>query len=237
MCRILPKGAKINADTRLTEGERELKPPHSHYAHPMANELPHLVWIDCEMTGLSLETDALVEIAVLVTDSELNIIGEGIDLVIHATEGQLAEMNDFVRNMHTSSGLINEIPHGISIAEAEEQILTYLTSAGVVAGKSPLAGNSVSVDRNFIARDMKQLAEYLHYRTIDVSTIKELARRWYPKAYFAAPEKTGNHRALGDIKDSIEELKYYRASVFTQNKPNKAAKNNRFLNFGPWRVK
>jgi oligoribonuclease len=182
----------------------------------MANELPHLVWIDCEMTGLSLEKDALVEIAVLVTDSELNIIGEGIDLVIHATEGQLSGMNDFVRNMHTSSGLINEIPNGITVADAEKQILQYLTSVGVVPGKSPLAGNSVSVDRNFIARDMKELAEYLHYRTIDVSTIKELARRWFPKAYFAAPAKTGNHRALGDIRDSIDELKYYRTSVFNQ---------------------
>ena len=140
----------------------------------MAVELPHLVWIDCEMTGLSLETDALVEIAVLVTDSELNIIGEGIDLVIHATEGQLAGMNDFVRNMHTSSGLINAIPHGIDIADAEKQIMQYLNSVGVVAGKSPLAGNSVSVDRNFIARDMKTLADFLHYRTIDVSSIKEL---------------------------------------------------------------
>ena len=203
----------------------------------MATELPHLVWIDCEMTGLSLETDALVEIAVLVTDSELNIIGDGVDLVIHATDNQLAGMNDFVRNMHTSSGLINEIPHGIAMAEAERQILDYLAKSGVVAGKSPLAGNSVSVDRNFIARDMKQLAEYLHYRTIDVSTIKELARRWYPKAYFAAPAKTGNHRALGDIRDSIEELKYYKASVFSVNTPIKAAPRNRFLNFGPWRVK
>ena len=203
----------------------------------MAAELPHLVWIDCEMTGLSLERDALVEIAVLVTDSDLNIIGEGVDLVIHATEGQLAGMNDFVRTMHTNSGLINEIPHGTDIASAEAQILAYLESAGVVAGKSPLAGNSVSVDRNFIARDMKLLADFLHYRTIDVSTIKELSRRWYPKAYFAAPAKTGNHRALGDIRDSIDELKYYRASVFTENKPTKVAKNNRFLNFGPWRVK
>ena len=203
----------------------------------MATELPHLVWIDCEMTGLSLESDALVEIAVLVTDSELNLIGEGVDLLIYATESQLAGMNDFVRDMHTSSGLINEIPHGIAIDEAERQILEYLSKAGVVAGKSPLAGNSVSVDRNFIARDMKQLAEYLHYRTIDVSTIKELSRRWYPKAYFAAPAKTGNHRALGDIRDSIEELKYYRTSVFAQNTPKKSVSRNRFLNFGPWRVK
>ena len=203
----------------------------------MPVELPHLVWIDCEMTGLSLENDALVEIAVLVTDSELNVIGEGVDLVIHATQGQLDRMNDFVRQMHTSSGLINEIAGGIDIADAEQQILTYLQSAGVVAGKSPLAGNSVSVDRNFIARDMKQLAEFLHYRTIDVSTIKELSRRWYPKAYFAAPAKTGNHRALGDIQDSIAELAYYREAVFAgkimKNKPVR----NRFLNFGPWRVK
>jgi oligoribonuclease len=184
----------------------------------MAAELPHLVWIDCEMTGLSLDTDALVEIAVLVTDSELNILGEGIDLVIHATDGQIAGMNDFVRDMHTSSGLINEIPDGIEVAEAEKQILSYLASVGVAPGKSPLAGNSVSVDRNFIARDMKALADYLHYRTIDVSTIKELSRRWYPKAYFAAPAKTGNHRALGDIRDSIEELKYYRNSVFSAGK-------------------
>jgi oligoribonuclease len=203
----------------------------------MAAELPHLVWIDCEMTGLSLENDALVEIAVLVTDSELNIIGDGIDLVIHATEGQLAGMNDFVRNMHTSSGLIKEIPHGIEVAEAEKQIMAYLNSVGVVAGKSPLAGNSVSVDRNFIARDMKTLADFLHYRTIDVSTIKELSRRWYPKAYFAAPAKTGNHRALGDIRDSIEELKYYRSAVFSEKPLDKPVSRNRFLKFGPWRVK
>jgi oligoribonuclease len=203
----------------------------------MATELPHLVWIDCEMTGLSLETDALVEIAVLVTDSELNIIGEGIDLVIHATEGQIAGMNDFVRDMHTSSGLINEIPNGIEIQEAEKQILAYLDSVGVIPGKSPLAGNSVSVDRNFIARDMKALADYLHYRTIDVSTIKELSRRWYPNAYFAAPAKTGNHRALGDIRDSIDELKYYRSSIFTNKSGASKPARNRFLNFGPWRVK
>lgn len=203
----------------------------------MAIELPHLVWIDCEMTGLSLETDAMVEIAVLVTDSELNVIGEGIDLVIHATDGQLAGMNDFVRTMHTSSGLITEIPNGIEIGLAEEQILAYLKSAGVVAGKSPLAGNSVSVDRNFIARDMKVLAEFLHYRTIDVSTIKELVRRWYPKTYFAAPAKTGNHRALGDIRDSIAELAYYRTSVFGGIAPTEAPRRNRFIDFARWRVK
>ena len=182
----------------------------------MATELPHLIWIDCEMTGLSLDKDVLVEIAVLVTDSELNVIGEGIDLVIKATPDQLAGMNEFVTQMHTASGLITEIPDGITVEAAEDAILAYLESAGTVAGKSPLAGNSVSVDRNFIARDMSRLNEYLHYRTVDVSSIKELARRWYPKIYFAAPAKTGNHRALGDIQDSIEELKYYRSNVFIE---------------------
>jgi oligoribonuclease len=180
----------------------------------MATELPHLIWIDCEMTGLSLESDVLVEIAVLVTDSDLNVIGEGIDLVIGATPEQLAAMNDFVTQMHTSSGLITEIPNGISVEAAEDAILAYLESTGTAPGKSPLAGNSVSVDRNFIARDMPRLTEYLHYRTVDVSSIKELARRWFPKIYFAAPAKTGNHRALGDIQDSIEELKYYRTAIF-----------------------
>jgi len=180
----------------------------------MATELPHLIWIDCEMTGLSLESDVLVEIAVLVTDSELNLIGEGIDLVIKATPEQLAGMNEFVTQMHTSSGLITEIPNGITLQAAEDAILAYLESTGTAPGKSQLAGNSVSVDRNFIARDMPRLTEYLHYRTVDVSSIKELARRWFPKIYFAAPAKTGNHRALGDIQDSIEELKYYRTAIF-----------------------
>lgn len=182
----------------------------------MATDLPHLIWIDCEMTGLSLEKDVLVEIAVLVTDSDLNVIGEGIDLVIKASVEQLEGMNEFVTQMHTASGLITEIPNGISFEAAEDAILAYLASAGTIEGKSPLAGNSVSVDRNFIARDMPRLNQYLHYRTVDVSSIKELARRWYPKIYFAAPAKTGNHRALGDIQDSIEELKYYRANVFVE---------------------
>jgi oligoribonuclease len=180
----------------------------------MATELPHLIWIDCEMTGLSLEKDVLVEIAVLVTDSDLNRIGEGVDVVIKATPEQLAGMNEFVTQMHTDSGLITEIAEGISLEAAEDAIVAYLESTGTVPGKSPLAGNSVGVDRNFITRDMPRLTEYLHYRTVDVSSIKELARRWYPKIYFAAPAKTGNHRALGDIQDSIEELKYYRTSIF-----------------------
>ena len=180
----------------------------------MANEQPNLIWIDCEMTGLSLQNDLLVEIAVLVTDSELNLIGEGVDVVIHATDSQLEGMNDFVREMHTNSGLITEIPKGISIAAAEAKIIAYLESASTIAGKSPLAGNSVGVDRAFIDRDMPLLSAYLHYRTIDVSSIKELARRWNPKAYFNAPAKTGNHRALGDIQDSIAELAYYRSAIF-----------------------
>jgi len=180
----------------------------------MPTELPHLIWIDCEMTGLSLESNVLVEIAVLVTDSDLNLIGEGINLVIKATPEQLGAMNEVVTKMHTASGLITEIPNGITVEAAEDAILAYLESAATTPGKSPLAGNSVGVDRNFIARDMPRLTEYLHYRTVDVSSIKELARRWYPKIYFAAPAKTGNHRALGDIQDSIEELKYYRTTVF-----------------------
>jgi oligoribonuclease len=180
----------------------------------MANEQANLIWIDCEMTGLSLEKDVLVEIAVLVTDSELNVIGEGVDVVIKATPEQLAGMNEFVTTMHTTSGLITEIPKGISVKEAEDRVLAYLESASTQPGKSPLAGNSVGVDRSFIARDMPRLNEYLHYRTVDVSSIKELTRRWFPKAYFNAPAKTGNHRALGDIQDSIAELAYYRQSVF-----------------------
>ena len=184
----------------------------------MANEYPHLVWVDCEMTGLDTVNDVLVEIAVLVTDSELNIIGDGVDLVIKATAEQISGMNDFVTKMHTDSGLISEIPNGVSVSEAEELILNYLDSAGVAPGKSPIAGNSVYVDRIFINRDMPKLSEYLHYRTIDVSSIKELTRRWYPKVYFNSPAKTGNHRALGDIKDSIAELSFYRKTVFV-NQP------------------
>lgn len=179
----------------------------------MANENPPLIWIDCEMTGLSLESDALVEIAVLVTDENLNVLGDGIDLVIKTNPEKLAAMREEVRIMHTESGLINEIPNGVTMADAEEAVINYLM-AHTQPGKSPLAGNSVGMDRNFIARDMPRLNQYLHYRTVDVSSIKELARRWYPKVYFNAPKKTGNHRALGDIKDSIEELRYYQSNIF-----------------------
>ena len=183
----------------------------------MGNEAPNLIWVDCEMTGLELDKDVLVEIAVLVTDSQLNILGEGVDLVIKANQESLDGLNDFVREMHTASGLITEIPHGVSHEEASAKILEYLNKYAPGAGKSPLAGNSVSVDRTFIAKYLPEVNEYLHYRTVDVSSIKELARRWYPKVYFAAPKKTGNHRALGDIRDSIDELEYYRKSIFIPN--------------------
>lgn len=183
----------------------------------MSSEAPNLIWVDCEMTGLDLEKDVLVEIAVLVTDSQLNILGEGVDLVIHASHEALQGMGDFVREMHTSSGLITEIPEGVSLPEAEKLILEYLNKYAPQPGKSPLAGNSVSVDRTFIARFLPDFNNYLHYRTVDVSSVKELARRWYPKVYFAAPKKTGNHRALGDIRDSIEELEYYRKTIFIPN--------------------
>jgi oligoribonuclease len=182
-----------------------------------SDKQPLLVWVDCEMTGLDTVKDALVEIAVLVTDSELNVIGDGVDVVIKATPEQLAGMDEFVTKMHTDSGLIEKIPNGITVSEAEDLILKYLENAGVASGKSPLAGNSVYVDRMFIARDMPRLSGYLHYRTVDVSSIKELTRRWYPKVYFNSPAKTGNHRALGDIKDSIAELAFYRATVFVNH--------------------
>lgn len=181
------------------------------------NDSPNLIWVDCEMTGLDIQNDALVEIAVLVTDAQLNVLGEGVDLVIKCPQEKIDGMNDFVREMHTASGLITEIPNGVSAAEAEEAILAYLSTYAPDAGKSPLAGNSVYVDRAFIARDLPAFNSYLHYRTIDVSSIKELARRWYPRVYFAAPKKTGNHRALGDIRDSIDELDYYRNSIFIKD--------------------
>ncbi|MBM3656459.1 MAG: oligoribonuclease [Actinobacteria bacterium] len=179
----------------------------------MASENPPLIWIDCEMTGLNLASDALIEIAVLVTDSELRLLGDGLDLAISTTPDKLASMSDEVRGMHTESGLLEKVPQGASLSLAEEKILEYLRQY-TSEGKSPLAGNSVGMDRNFIARDMPRLNEFIHYRTIDVSSIKELAKRWYPDLYFSAPKKSGNHRALGDIQDSIAELAYYRSAIF-----------------------
>ncbi|MBC7592985.1 MAG: oligoribonuclease [Kineosporiaceae bacterium] len=173
-----------------------------------------LVWIDCEMTGLSLETDALIEVAALVTDFELNVIGEGIDLIIKPPQAALEQMNDLVTNMHTTSGLLEDLDKGLTLRDAEEAVLAYVREFVPEPGKAPLAGNSIGTDRAFLARDMVELVDHLHYRVVDVSSIKELARQWYPRAYFASPSKAGNHRALADIQESIEELRYYRAAVF-----------------------
>ncbi|MHC6176590.1 oligoribonuclease [Glutamicibacter sp. X7] len=173
-----------------------------------------IVWIDCEMTGLDVVNDALIEVAVLITDSELNIVDDqGLQVVIKPSAAAVAQMDDFVRNMHQSSGLLNELDAGIDMAEAQQQVMDYIRTYVPEAKKALLGGNSVGTDKNFLARDMPEVIDYLHYRIIDVSTIKELTRRWYPKAYYAAPAKTGNHRALGDIRDSINELRYYRAAV------------------------
>jgi oligoribonuclease len=166
------------------------------------------------MTGLDAVHDALIEVAVLVTDSELNILGEGVDVVIKPSAEAMAQMGDFVRNMHTTSKLIDELDAGTTMEDAQAQVLAYIKEHVPVANKAPLAGNSIGTDKVFLARDMPELVEHLHYRVIDVSTIKELARRWYARAYFQSPAKTGGHRALGDIKDSINELKYYREAVF-----------------------
>lgn len=173
-----------------------------------------LVWIDCEMTGLDAVNDALIEVAVIVTDDQLHPLGEGVDVVIAPPEGAIDRMGDFVRTMHTNSGLLKQLEAGTSMSEATRIVMDYITEHVPEAGKALLAGNSVGTDKQFLARDMPELIEYLHYRLIDVSTIKELAKRWYPSAYHQAPAKTGNHRALGDIEDSINELRYYREAVF-----------------------
>ncbi len=173
-----------------------------------------LVWIDCEMTGLDLTHDALIEVAVLVTDSELNVLGDGVDVVIKPPAQAVEQMLPVVREMHTASGLLDELKHGMELEEAQRLVLEYVRRHAPEARKAPLAGNTVGTDRGFLARDMPDLETHLHYRVVDVSSIKELVRRWYPRVYFQAPPKTGNHRALGDIKDSIEELRYYRATVF-----------------------
>ena len=173
-----------------------------------------LVWIDCEMTGLNLETDALVEVAALVTDFDLNVLGEGVDVLIKPPQAALDQMIDFVRNMHVSSGLLEELDGGTTMADAEQQVLAYIKEHCPDGSRPPLGGNTVATDRSFLARDMPELEGFLHYRNVDVSSIKELARRWYPRTYFASPAKRGNHRALADIQESIEELRYYREAVF-----------------------
>src|SRR5262245_14654930 len=173
-----------------------------------------LVWIDCEMTGLDIETDALIEVAVLITDYDLNVLGEGIDLVIKPPAEALDQMTEFVREMHTASGLLAEFDNGVSLADAERQVLEFISGYVPEARKAPLAGNSVGTDRTFLVRDMPSVEAHLHYRKLDGQSIKELVRRWYPRVYYATPAKAGNHRALADITESIAELRYYRETVF-----------------------
>jgi oligoribonuclease len=173
-----------------------------------------LVWIDCEMTGLDIETDALIEVACLVTDAELRLLDAGIDLIIKPPAEAVDQMTEVVRTMHTTSGLLADLSGGVSLAEASEAVLSYVKQHVPEPRKVPLCGNSIATDRWFIARDMPELDAYLHYRMIDVSSIKELARRWYPRAYFASPSKHGGHRALADITESVQELRYYREAIF-----------------------
>lgn len=172
-----------------------------------------IVWIDCEMTGLDLVADALVEVAVVVTDSELQVVDPGLDVIIAPPPESLSQMNDYVRAMHTSSGLLDELAGGLSLEDAQRAVVEYVRQWVPEVGKAPLAGNSVGTDKTFLDRDMPELVAHLHYRVIDVSSIKELARRWYPRVYFNAPAKHGGHRALADILESIDELRYYRAAL------------------------
>ena len=174
-----------------------------------------LVWIDCEMTGLDLAKDQLVEIAVIVTEADLTELDSGISIIIRPDDLSILEgMDPVVVDMHTSSGLLDVIPDGVSLAEAEQQVLAYVRQHVPDARKAPLAGSSVYVDRGFLSRDMPELDAHLHYRLVDVSSVKEISRRWYTRAYFNSPEKKGNHRALGDIRESIAEMRYYRDAVF-----------------------
>ncbi|WP_411145556.1 oligoribonuclease [Streptomyces sp. x-80] len=173
-----------------------------------------MVWIDCEMTGLSLANDALIEVAALVTDSELNVLGDGVDVVIRPPAEALTTMPEVVRQMHTASGLLAELDGGTTLEAAQAQVLAYIKQHVPEPRKAPLCGNSVGTDRGFLLRDMPILESYLHYRIVDVSSVKELARRWFPRAYFNSPDKSGNHRALADIRESIAELRYYREAVF-----------------------
>ena len=180
----------------------------------MTSTSDRLVWIDCEMTGLELGSDLLIEVAALVTDSELNVLGEGVDVVIGATEDQLAGMLPVVRDMHAASGLTQEVLAAtVTLQEAEQRVLAYVKEHVPDARKAPLCGNSIATDRGFLTRDMPELDGWLHYRMVDVSSVKELARRWYPRAYYQAPKKGGGHRALADIKESVLELRYYRSAI------------------------
>jgi oligoribonuclease len=173
-----------------------------------------LVWVDCEMTGLDLAKDELVEVAVLVTDAQLQVLGNGVDLVIKPSASAVDQMDEFVRNMHSASGLMAALDAGLPMREAEERVLEYVRQFVSEPRKAPLAGNSIHTDRAFLVRDMPEFESYLHYRNVDVSSVKELVRRWYPRVYYQSPAKSGNHRALADVQESIEELRYYRETVF-----------------------
>jgi oligoribonuclease len=173
-----------------------------------------LVWIDCEMTGLDLGADALIEVAALVTDFELNVLGEGVDVIIKPSQEALDQMVEFVRSMHEKSGLLEELSGGTTLGEAEQQVLDYIKRWVPERRTAPLCGNSIGTDRGFLARDMPELDDHLHYRMVDVSSVKELARRWFPRVYFAQPPKGLAHRALADIIESIRELAYYRRTLF-----------------------
>ena len=175
-----------------------------------------LVWIDCEMTGLDLDKDGLVEVAVVITDEQLNVVDPGIDIVIKPSQEALDNMGDFVRNMHTESGLIDEFETGVSLEEAQREVLDYVKKYVPQSGQALLAGNSIGTDKAFLERDMPELIDYLHYRVVDVSSIKELAKRWYHRTFEEAPAKHGGHRALADILESIQELVYYRRVLFPQ---------------------
>ncbi|MFY8050437.1 MAG: oligoribonuclease [Aquiluna sp.] len=173
----------------------------------------YIVWVDCEMTGLDIEKDEICEIAVIVTDGELKPVDDGIQIVVKPSDSAMANMGDFVRQMHTDSGLLSEIPNGNSASAAELLVLDYLKKYITEPKTAPLAGNSIGTDRMFLIKYMPNLDAFLHYRNIDVSSLKELVRRWYPRVYFNLPKKNGAHRALADIRESIQELRYYRASV------------------------
>lgn len=177
-----------------------------------------LVWIDCEMTGLDLDKDGLVEVAVVITDEQLNVVDPGIDIVIRPSQEALDNMGDFVRNMHTESGLIDEFETGVSLEEAQREVLDYVKKFVPQPRQALLAGNSIGTDKAFLERDMPELIDYLHYRVVDVSSIKELAKRWYHRTFEEAPAKHGGHRALADILESIQELVYYRRVLFPQGK-------------------
>jgi oligoribonuclease len=181
----------------------------------VADSAGHLVWIDCEMTGLSLEKDKLIEVAVLVTDSELNVLDPGLDLIIGADDAALEGMDDVVQEMHAKSGLTEEVRAATrTVAEAEQELLAYIKRFVPERRTAPLCGNSIGTDRGFLARDMPELDDHLHYRMVDVSSVKELARRWFPRVYFAQPPKGLAHRALADIIESVRELAYYRRTLF-----------------------